>query len=443
VSKKTTTQEHINKIIEFRQAIHDNGFGKESDALQETLDALCLTGSLTSFPLLSLSPAFRRQWHSLYKAVERGSISAEWLSHYLAQQVPQAGGVQYYSLDGSAWARPRARTMDDRQYVYQPTQAVNGGSVCVGYPYSLLDWVPEAHRSWSLPISIQRIPSSMNASEMGIAQIKALSQSRIELEDVLDIVAADAKYGNARFLRPLQQQNCGIIVRLRKDRVLHRAPEQPAQRKRGRPRVHGQRFAFKEPDTWDPADEVLELEDAKFGKVKIERWKNLHGKLDADVPFDLLRASIHLEKDEPPKPIWLAWQVPAKLPRELNVDVQMIWQAYVHRWPVEPGIRFRKQRLGWTTPQFQHKEIADRWTWLVALAVWMLFLSRPVVQDHPLPWQKTQEKLTPQRVQQSLPLIFAQFGSPAQPPKIRGKPPGWQKGRHRTPKQRFKVVKKT
>jgi len=28
------------------------------------------------------------------------------------------------------------------------------------------------------------------------------------LEDVLDIVAADAKYGNAKFLRPLQEQNC-------------------------------------------------------------------------------------------------------------------------------------------------------------------------------------------------------------------------------------------
>jgi hypothetical protein len=59
-----------------------------------------------------------------------------------------------------------------------------------------------------------------------------------------------------------------------------------------------------------------------------------------------------------------------------------------------------------------------------------------------LPWQKPQNKLTPQRVQQSLPLIFAQFGSPARKPKTRGKSPGWPKGRRRTPKQRFKVAKK-
>ena len=131
--------------------------------------------------MLSLSKAFQRQWHSLYKAVERGTVDDEWLSRHLAQQVPQEG-IQYFSLDGSAWPRPRARTMDDRQYVYHPTAAVNGGSICIGYPYSLLDWVPEAHRSWSLSVSVKRIPSQMTAGEMGIAQIKELSQNRADLQ---------------------------------------------------------------------------------------------------------------------------------------------------------------------------------------------------------------------------------------------------------------------
>lgn len=441
MNKKNTTQEHINKIIEFRQAIHSNGFGKQRDALSEVVDAICLTGSLRSFPLLSLSKAFQRQWHSLYKAVERGTVKEEWLSQHLAQQVP-ATGIQYYSLDGSAWARPRARTMDDRQYVYHPTAAVNGGSVCIGYPYSLLDWVPEAHQSWSLSVSVKRIPSSMTSGEMGVSQIKALSENRAELTEVLDIVAADGKYGNANFLRPLKDQNCGIVVRLRKDRVLYQAPQRPKKRKRGRPQMHGERFAFKEPDTWHRPDETMTFEHAKFGAVKLERWNRLHGKADADVPIDVIRASIHLERDKPPKPIWLGWQAPANLPEHLDINTQIIWQAYTHRWPIEPGIRFRKQHLGWTTPQFQHKDTGDRWSWLVALAMWMLFFSRSIVEDHPLPWQKPQSKLTPQRVQQSLPLIFAQFGSPARPPKTRGKSPGWPRGRPRTPKQRFDVVKK-
>ena len=368
-------------------------------------------------------------------------MNAEWMSCRLAQQVPQTG-IQHFSLDGSAWPRPRARTMDDRQYVYHPTAAVNGGSICIGYPYSLLDWVPEAHRSWSLSVSVKRIPSQMTVGEMGIAQIKELSKNRVDLEGVLDIVAADGKYGNAKFLRPLQGQGCGIVVRLRQDRILYRVPQQPRKRKRGRPRVHGKHFAFKKPETWEAPDEVIALEHDKLGQVKLERWNNLHGKNDADVPMDVIRASIHLERDKPPKPIWLGWQAPATIPNHLLVNAQTIWQAYVHRWPVEPGIRFRKQRLGWTTPQFQHKETGDRWTWLVALASWLLFLARPIVEDHPLPWQKPQSKLTPQRVQQSLLLIFAQFGSPARKPKTRGKSPGWPKGKCRTPKQRFRVVKK-
>jgi len=441
VNKKRTTQENINKIIDFRQAVHAHGFGKQRDALSEMLDAITMTGAPASFPMLSQTKVFRRQWHSLYKALERGTLDVEWISSYLAEQVPQEG-VQYYSLDGSAWPRPRARTMDDRQYVYHPTAVVNGGSICVGYPYSLLDWVPEAHQSWSLSVSVKRIPSQMTAVEMGITQVTELSHNRADLQDALDIVAADGKYGNAKFLRPLQGLHCGIVVRMRRDRVMYRTPKQPKKRKRGRPRIHGKHFVFKQPETWDEPDEVVTFQHVRFGQVKLERWNNLHGKNDADVPVDVVRASTHREKDKPPQPIWLAWQPPASLPNNLEVDAHVIWDAYVHRWPIEPSIRFRKQRLGWTTPQFQHKENGDRWSWLVALAFWLLYLSLPIVQDQPLPWQKPQTYLTPQRVQQGLPLIFAQFGTPARMPKTRGKSPGWSKGRRRTPKPHFKAVKK-
>jgi hypothetical protein len=441
VRKKRTTQENLNKIIEFRQAICEEIFGKRRDALFEAWDALLLNGAVTSFPMLSQHTIFQRKWHSLYKALEKGEVASEILEDHLSRKVAQEG-IQYYALDGTGWPRPRARTMDDRQYVYLPTSAVNGGSICVGYPYSLLDWVPELNASWSLSVSVRRIASYESAKSVGVEQIRALNQARKDCKEVLDIVAGDGKYGNAGFLRPLQSQRCGLVVRLRKDRVLYHAPEAPEIRKRGRPKIHGKRFAFKEPETWvDPA-EIMEFEDDHWGQVRLERWNGLHGKQDADVPFDVIRASIHLERDKPPKPIWLAWQIPAEIPEGIHVDAAVIWQAYCHRWPVEPNIRFRKQRLGWCKPQFQDKETGDRWSWLVALTVWMLYLARPIAQDRPLPWQKPQRRLTPQRVQQGLPLIFAQFGSPARSPKLRGIPPGWPKGRLRSPKQRFKVVKK-
>lgn len=441
MNNPTTTQEHINKIIEFRQGLYAQGFRRRRDAMFEALDALLLAGPVASFARLSLDPRFKRHWHSLYKGLEKGELDRAWLTTHLARQVPGAK-LQYFCLDGTAWPRPRARTLDDRQYVYGPTQAVKGGSICVGYAYSLLDWVPRPHSSWSLSVNLQRIPSSATASEVGVQQVQALSETRRGYTEGLDIVAADAKYGNAGFLRPLQGQSCGIVVRLRQDRVLYRAPEPPSEKRRGRPRIHGARFAFKEPDTWGTPHERLAFEHPHLGQVKLERWHTLHGQHDADVPFDVVRARIHLERVKPPAPIWLAWQAPPSIPPHLHVTAETIWQAYCHRWSVEPGIRFRKQSLGWNLPRFQHKETGDRWSWLVALAVWLLYLARPIVQDHPLPWQKPQTSLTPERVQQSLVTLFEQFASPARCPKVRGKPPGWPTGRARTPKQPFQVVKK-
>jgi hypothetical protein len=258
--------------------------------------------------------------------------------------------------------------------------------------------------------------------------------------EALDIIAADGKYGNAGFLRRVKGLRCGILARLRCDRVLY-GPPPPPTGKQGRPRVHGARFAFKEPETWGIPDEMMELEDPNWGQVRLERWRGLHEKKGADVPYDVLRACVHLERETPPPALWLAWLTPEPIPVEVTVET--IWRAYSCRWPVEPAIQFRKETLGWTQPRFQSKEVGDRWSELIAIACWLLFLARPIVEDKPLPWQKPQQQLTPQRVQQSLQSIFALIGSPARPPKKRGKAPGWPQGRKRSPKQRYAVVKKT
>jgi hypothetical protein len=291
-------------------------------------------------------------------------------------------------------------------------------------------------------MDVRRVPSTQTAQEMGAEQIKALVQSRTACVEALDIVPADGKYGNAGFLRSVKGLRCGVLVRLRCDRVLY-GPPPPPTGKKGRPKVHGERFAFKEPETWGTPAEVIELEDPYWGKVRLERWQPLHEKKGADVPYDVIRACVHREREQPPKVLWLAWLAPCQFPDGMTITVETIWRAYSSRWPVEPSIHFRKETLGWTLPRFQTKEAGDRWTELIAIACWMIFLARPIVADAPLPWQKPQERLTPQRVQQSVRPIFALIGSPTRPPKLRGKASGWPKGKQRTPKLRYAVVKKT
>jgi hypothetical protein len=106
-----------------------------------------------------------------------------------------------FPLDGSPWPLPRSRLLDDRQYVHQASSAVNGGTIIVGYPYSLLEWCAEPQSSWSLPVDVRRVPSTQTAQEVGAEQIPALAEARSDLRDGLDIVAGDGKYDNAGFLR--------------------------------------------------------------------------------------------------------------------------------------------------------------------------------------------------------------------------------------------------
>lgn len=428
------------KLIEFRQAVYEHGLVRARDAQFELVDALLLSPVIRSFPELSLCPAFRRQWMSAYEAIRKGRQDRAWLERHFMRLVPTRG-TQVFSVDGTAWPHPQAKVTDDLQYVHSPTPAIDGGNIVIGHPYSVLAWVPQIGRSWAPPMSVRRILSQQTAVEMGVAQVKQLCAERgEEMRQFLHLIAADGAYGNHRFLGPLKHEPCGIVARLRRDRVLYGEPGPYSGH--GRPRVHGACFAFKEPDTWWQSDAMVELEDERWGKVRLRRWDHLHARQDAKTPFSVILVECHLEREKPAKPFWLAYQPPAhQAPGEQSVVD--LWRGYQHRWPVEPGIRFRKQYLYWTLPRFQAAARCDRWTMLVSIAQWQLFLARDLVIDKPLPWQPAQEELTPERVQQGLGGLFQQIRTPAAPPKARGKSPGWPEGRPRTRRERQKVVRKS
>ena len=229
------------------------------------------------------------------------------------------------------------------------------------------------------------------------------------------------------------------MVRLRRDRVLYGAPGPYGGM--GRPRVHGDRFAFKEAQTWGEPDATVELEHDRWGWVRLRRWDQRHARQDASTPFSVILAETHLERDKPSHPFWLGYQPPPHQ-EPGHQRLEELWQWFEWRWPVEPSIRFRKQYLHWTLPRFQQPGRCDRWTMLVDIAQWELFLARDLVRDRPLPWQSAQEQLTPERTLQSLGATFREIGTPAAPPKTRGKSPGWRRGRPRTRPKRHPAVKK-
>jgi hypothetical protein len=126
-----------------------------------------------------------------------------------------------------------------------------------------------------------------------------------------------------------------------------------------------------------------------------------------------------------------------------------LWQRYLRRFAVDHWYRFIKQRLHWTLPKLGEPKAAERWRDLMPLAAWQLWLARALVQDAPLPWQKKLAQLTPGRVADSMAALLVGLGSPAQPPKPRGKSPGWPTGQKRrrkgpdpTVRKRYKPPKK-
>jgi hypothetical protein len=78
---------------------------RRADALVDLADALLSAqASVTSVPQLSLEPAHRRGWGSLYAALACGRIDAEQLRDLLAGH-PLAGGQPTYAVDVTTWPR--------------------------------------------------------------------------------------------------------------------------------------------------------------------------------------------------------------------------------------------------------------------------------------------------------------------------------------------------
>lgn len=430
-----TTIEQINKLIEFRQTIYEEGLIGYRDAQFELMDSVLCNQKVGSYPELSQTPLFQRKWHSVYQGMKAGRQKRKKLRQTMCQQVPT--GQQVLSLDSTIWQHPRARTLQGQ--VYEHASAINKQKhqALVGHVYSCLCWIPKRGESWALPVSSSRLSPKRTTTELGMAQVASWVKWRqAQGATQPDIVVADAKYGT-KFLAQSKGLEVVAVTRLRSDRVLYQPPSE--YKGRGtRKRKHGKRFAFKEVDTWGTPALTLSFVDARWGKVQLQVWHHLHPKQDADTEFSVIHVATHLDKEEKkrPKSIWLGYGSPKP------VDAKTVWLAFDHRWSIEPHFRFRKQRLYWTLPAFQQSDRCDRWTQLIDCLLWQLYLARDCVQAKPLPWQKGLTRLTPGRVLQNFAPLFAQIDTPTQPVKQRGIPPGWPKGCPRTRPKRYSVVKR-
>ena len=439
----------IAQLQTFRAQLHACFF-RRADALFELGDALLCAQALPSLPHLSLEPIHQRGWGSTYAALARGQIDPEQLRDLLASHLPPADPL-VFAVDMTTWPRCDAECSPERGYYYHPSRHSAGQPIIAGWAWQWIAQLSFDRDSWTAPVDARRLHPLEDTDQTAAAQIHALLE-RLPASEAVPLFVFDAGYDSAQLSLDLVEARVAVLVRLRADRCFYADPP-PAARspKGGRPRRHGAKFAFADPTTWPTPSATLTCQDDQYGSVTVKAWGGLHPKQQRHPghgsrgPRPIVRGTIIRvqvqrvpAKTRPPKVLWLWWAGPGEL------DLDLVWRAYIRRFDLEHTIRFCKQTLGWTMPRPRHPAQADRWTWLVLAGYTQLRLARQLTGDQRLPWERPrpQPRLSPYRVRRGFPRLLCALGSPAGTPKPAGHSPGRPKGRCSGPAARYPAIKK-
>lgn len=423
---------------QFRLAAYQT-LGSRKDSLFELMEAALATPGPGTLVRLSLAPVFRRGWPSAPDALADGAVDAdrcrELVQTTLLTLPPD--GRPIWVVDGTVWPRPAARTSPERTDGHRTSPGIPQSGVVPAWEYEWLVAVPDAPRSWILPLDVRRrSPTEGTPTVVAIALLRPALARRATTAP-RPVVALDSGYDPVQLARATLDAD--LLVRLRSNRIFYRAPGPYAGR--GAPRKYGAVFRLGDPTTHGPPDRRATGEDPRYGRVAVAVWAGLRAHGAADVPLTLVRVQVARlpHRARAPAPLWLAWSGGA-----LPTDLLDLWWWYRCRFTIEQGFRFLKQELGWTTVRPADPAAADRWTWLLVLALWQLWLARPMVADQRLPWERPlpAARLTPGRVRRAFAGLLLELGTPARAPQRRGKAPGRRPGERPGPRRRHPVVRR-
>ena len=433
----------LQQLKTFRQKLL-GAFPLRRDALFELIEALLLAHDPRSPQELALSPAFRRRWGMVHDALCHGHLDPLAARALVAAAEPDdaviLGGCAVYALDSTIAAHPEAATLADRGQVYSTCTE----TAVVGHQYSWLGRVVSRTPAWFAPRDVERIPTASTPAATAAAQVRRFVAT---VASGLAVIVADSGYAKVAFLAAFVGLThvCGL-VRLASNRVLYGAPPPAARhpttgkrQHRGRPPVHGAKFALKSPP---PPAQHRQI---TLGgtPAQLSAWTGLHFKALPRLVGLVVRVEF-LKADGTPKyrrPLWLFWTGPD------TMALEVIAQIYLARYGIEHFFRFAKQRLGLLCAQTPTLAASETWVWLVALAYTQLLLARAVVIPTWRPWDakprpQTQPALTAGQVLNAWAAFFASLGTPAAGPRPSGKGTGRQVGDRPTPRPRFPVISK-
>lgn len=426
----STTQ--LQNLAQLRGQIYQC-FDRAADALMDTLDALLTETQAQTLPELSLSPLFRRRWHSLYEAFEDGRINQAALRCAFADHAPWPSEERIIlAVDACSIARPKARTARDRGLVHEANLPPKCAPVVPGWQFSALALMPATNSSWTYLLDNKRIPTHQSQGQVAAEQLQELMALLPPDLKAPPLLLADGYYSCLGFLQKTQDIACDKLVRLAKNRVLVRAAP-PRTGKRGRPREHGTPFKCQDATTHGPPDEI-----AVAPGIQVACWGNLHFKQAKGLPVKIVRvereAAVGTQRD--PRVSWFVF-VGEQMP-----SLGRIPEHYGRRYSIEHGFRLDKQDLLWERVRLRTPEQFERFTQIVACVRNQLCLARglPALRQ---PWERKEGMDSPSQVRRGMRAIMGQLGTPAGPCRPRGNSPGRVKGTQITPAVRYPLIRKS
>ena len=440
-------------VQEFRAAVAAT-LGASSAVLLNLIDALVTAPRPASPVELALNPMFAYDWSSLYQALRRAEAQLaptieedDWLRRLRAarlswlqaqppaEQRAELGPWHVRVLDASNYDRPKTRTVQVG-YVH------GADGMQPGHALSLLGERVGAG-SWTLPLELAWFSPRSDPLSFGAAQLEQfVKQHGWSAEQVL---AVDAQYTAAPFLKPVHELGIPLLGRVRNNRCFYLPP--PAYSGCGRPAVRGRKLKLNDARTLPPVEAQEGWELTGGGRIEVSRWDDVRMKQWPTQRLLLYRV-VEYKADgrrRYKRPLWLIF-VPTVAPSAAPTPRQAE-AIYDERFSIEHSIRFLKGELGATCGQFNGPAAEGRvqvWVELVATALWLLWALRELAQGNTeqLPGWWRRGKLTPGAVRRMAAGLLLSFGWSKPQPKPRGKSPGRASGTKMEPRRRYKVYRK-
>ncbi|MBF0525945.1 MAG: transposase, partial [Deltaproteobacteria bacterium] len=163
---------------------------------------------------LSLNPLFRREYSSLYDAVQNFFVPSDpdhskmERDHHQKEIMRLVGSLCPPPTNRSFWLlgldvtpAPRAfsPTLEDRSIIHYPNPAPGNNPIAVGHQYSTLASLPEKQGvstpPWVIPLSVRRVPTQQKGTETGADQLAALlDDNQLPFGNGLSVTACDSAY---------------------------------------------------------------------------------------------------------------------------------------------------------------------------------------------------------------------------------------------------------